>query len=51
VFEIKGSRFVDLKENGDNIKKRLGYTKPIFSHQITNYNFRIVLTFALNSSF
>jgi hypothetical protein len=21
VFEIKGSRFVDLKENGDNIKR------------------------------
>jgi hypothetical protein len=28
VFEIKGSRFVDLKENGDNIKMRLYYTKP-----------------------
>jgi hypothetical protein len=27
VFEIKGSRFVDLKENGDNIKKKVGLHK------------------------
>jgi hypothetical protein len=32
VFEIKSSRFVDLKENGDNIKKEVGlYKTNIFT--------------------
>jgi hypothetical protein len=51
VFEIKGSRFVDLKENGDNIKRGWITQNQCFHINVKNYNSRIVQTFALNSPF